>query len=337
MIRGQPGLDELDFDDLYNNLKVYEHELKGVYIQTLITFIFVNRSQGVILKQKYLLNSTYQDILKLSRARCQLLPTVLLTQMKSYVPSLLNKASMPTTHDDGRSDKEVYEEDRKIHLTQTKNGFAKVIKEIRANGRQKRRLWLLKIQTQKPWWKQTTMKDIDWTRILDAVQWSLCMMALMELKQDVWSMEFDAELVLFGTRWTVDFAGAIMMMIHQISMCLESLDVRLKTQVKNGSMLGGKYWMDLKQYFQNVKKSAMINPKQTWSKREKLSRILVNRGHPEEDLRTLTIIDSGCSGKYDRRQGTSCLILKSSRVAYVAFGNDSKVEEFRKRNHKKHA
>ncbi|GKA88888.1 hypothetical protein Tco_0810700 [Tanacetum coccineum] len=30
MIRGQPRLDELDFDDLYNNLKVYEHELKGV-------------------------------------------------------------------------------------------------------------------------------------------------------------------------------------------------------------------------------------------------------------------------------------------------------------------
>ncbi|GJX43110.1 hypothetical protein Tco_0259786 [Tanacetum coccineum] len=28
MIRGQPGLDELEFDDLYNNLKVYEHELK---------------------------------------------------------------------------------------------------------------------------------------------------------------------------------------------------------------------------------------------------------------------------------------------------------------------
>ncbi|GKD91557.1 ribonuclease H-like domain-containing protein, partial [Tanacetum coccineum] len=30
MIRGQPELDELEFDDLYNNLKVYEHELKGV-------------------------------------------------------------------------------------------------------------------------------------------------------------------------------------------------------------------------------------------------------------------------------------------------------------------
>ncbi|GKA85524.1 putative ribonuclease H-like domain-containing protein [Tanacetum coccineum] len=29
MIRGQHRLDELDFDDLYNNLKVYEHELKS--------------------------------------------------------------------------------------------------------------------------------------------------------------------------------------------------------------------------------------------------------------------------------------------------------------------
>ncbi|GJY63046.1 hypothetical protein Tco_0464506 [Tanacetum coccineum] len=34
MIRGQPGLDELDFDDLYNNLKVYEHELTVVSNQT---------------------------------------------------------------------------------------------------------------------------------------------------------------------------------------------------------------------------------------------------------------------------------------------------------------
>jgi hypothetical protein len=29
MIRGQPGLDTMDFDDLYNNLRVYEHEMKG--------------------------------------------------------------------------------------------------------------------------------------------------------------------------------------------------------------------------------------------------------------------------------------------------------------------
>ena len=29
MIRGQSGLDSMDFDDLYNNLKVYEHEMNG--------------------------------------------------------------------------------------------------------------------------------------------------------------------------------------------------------------------------------------------------------------------------------------------------------------------
>ena len=29
MIRGQPGLEKMDFDDLYNNLKVYEHEVLG--------------------------------------------------------------------------------------------------------------------------------------------------------------------------------------------------------------------------------------------------------------------------------------------------------------------
>jgi hypothetical protein len=29
MIRGQSGLDTMDFDDLYNNLKVYEHEMNG--------------------------------------------------------------------------------------------------------------------------------------------------------------------------------------------------------------------------------------------------------------------------------------------------------------------
>ena len=29
MIRGKSGLDALDFDNLYNNLKVYEHEIKG--------------------------------------------------------------------------------------------------------------------------------------------------------------------------------------------------------------------------------------------------------------------------------------------------------------------
>ncbi|GJS85361.1 hypothetical protein Tco_0751902 [Tanacetum coccineum] len=52
MIRGQPGLDELDFDDLYNNLKVYEHELKGVSNSSSPNIAFMSTEvKGVTLKQ----------------------------------------------------------------------------------------------------------------------------------------------------------------------------------------------------------------------------------------------------------------------------------------------
>ncbi|GJS35144.1 hypothetical protein Tco_0533526 [Tanacetum coccineum] len=52
MIRGQPGLDELEFDDLYNNLKVYEHELKGVSISSSQNIAFLSTEvKGSTLKQ----------------------------------------------------------------------------------------------------------------------------------------------------------------------------------------------------------------------------------------------------------------------------------------------
>ncbi|GJR12167.1 hypothetical protein Tco_0794819 [Tanacetum coccineum] len=52
MIRGQPGLDELDFDDLYNNLKVYEHELKGVSNSSSPNIAFLSTEvKGSTLKQ----------------------------------------------------------------------------------------------------------------------------------------------------------------------------------------------------------------------------------------------------------------------------------------------
>ncbi|GJR47622.1 hypothetical protein Tco_1315725 [Tanacetum coccineum] len=51
MIRGQPGLDELDFDDLYKQLKgVYEHELKGVLNSNSQNIAFLsNEGQGITL------------------------------------------------------------------------------------------------------------------------------------------------------------------------------------------------------------------------------------------------------------------------------------------------
>ncbi|GJU52925.1 hypothetical protein Tco_1226639 [Tanacetum coccineum] len=52
---GQPGLDSLDFDDLYNNLKVYEHELKGVSNSNSQNIAFLSAEvKGSTLKQNLL-------------------------------------------------------------------------------------------------------------------------------------------------------------------------------------------------------------------------------------------------------------------------------------------
>ncbi|GJZ31988.1 ribonuclease H-like domain-containing protein [Tanacetum coccineum] len=72
MIRGQPGLDELEFDDLYNNLKVYEHELKGVSNSSSQNIAFLSTEvKGSTLKQNEIICSFFAQ-----------------------------QASMPTTHDD---------------------------------------------------------------------------------------------------------------------------------------------------------------------------------------------------------------------------------------------
>ncbi|GJZ75332.1 ribonuclease H-like domain-containing protein [Tanacetum coccineum] len=102
MIRGQPGLDELDFDDLYNNLKVYEHELKGVSN---------SNSQNIAFLSTEVKGST----LKQSTAEPTNIPKGYTQAASSKVPTAPNyashsdeiicsffsqQASMPTTHDD---------------------------------------------------------------------------------------------------------------------------------------------------------------------------------------------------------------------------------------------
>ncbi|GJT35923.1 hypothetical protein Tco_0926342 [Tanacetum coccineum] len=77
MIRGQPGLDELDFDDLYNNLKVYEHELKGVSNSNSQNIAFLSTEvKGSTLKQSTAepahIPKGYTQAIS---SRCQLLPT----------------------------------------------------------------------------------------------------------------------------------------------------------------------------------------------------------------------------------------------------------------------
>ncbi|GJU54341.1 retrovirus-related pol polyprotein from transposon TNT 1-94 [Tanacetum coccineum] len=123
MIRGQPGLDELEFDDLYNNLKVYEHELKGVS------------------------NSSSQNIAFLS------------TEVKGSTlkQSTADPANIPKGYTQAASSKE-----------------------------------------------------------FDAEPVTFAMMALTEVEQDDWSMEFDAEHVHFGQDGLGDFDWSnFKLMIHQ--------------------------------------------------------------------------------------------------------------------------
>ncbi|GKC88624.1 hypothetical protein Tco_1149273 [Tanacetum coccineum] len=124
MIRGQPGLDKLDFDDLYNNLKVYEHELKGV-----------SNSWVILLGSVDLLNT------------------------------------------------------RKTELY----------------GRNERDCGYCKIKL-KPWWQRTKpMKIFNLDKEFDAEPVTFAMMALTEVEQDDWSMEFNAEHVHFGQDGLGDF------------------------------------------------------------------------------------------------------------------------------------
>ncbi|GJZ95331.1 ribonuclease H-like domain-containing protein [Tanacetum coccineum] len=99
--------------------------------------------------------------------------------------------------------------------------------------------------------------------------------------------------------------------------------------VRKGSTIGSQAVLP-----QTVKKSAMINPKQTW--RPKGAYLdSVNRdngsytlkqfeyGNPEEDLKDYAIIDSGCSGSMtgDKDKLSD---FKEFKGGYVAFGNDPK-------------
>ncbi|GJU28322.1 hypothetical protein Tco_1166943 [Tanacetum coccineum] len=62
---GQPGLDELDFDDLYNKIKGVEHVLKGVNCSQLC---FLSRMKSFVpslLKSFYAQNMMMQDLLQI--------------------------------------------------------------------------------------------------------------------------------------------------------------------------------------------------------------------------------------------------------------------------------
>ncbi|GJT96275.1 hypothetical protein Tco_1091793 [Tanacetum coccineum] len=252
MIRGQPGLDELDFDDLYNNLKVYEHELKGVSNSSSPNIAFLSTEvKGSTLKQS---TAEPTNIPKgYTQAASSKVPTA--PNYASHSDEIIcsffsQQASMPTTHDD---------EDL---LQIDEDAMEEIDIRWQANGRQERDCGgggYYEYSNSKALVATDNNEDIDWTKEFDAEPTTFAMMALTEVKQDDWSMEFDAEHVHFGQDGLGDFdwsnkdddtpvSLALMATnsearteILGYQMSLESLEVILKTHEKNEYAWGDKY------------------------------------------------------------------------------------------------
>ncbi|GJZ80217.1 hypothetical protein Tco_0645211 [Tanacetum coccineum] len=222
MIRGQPGLDELEFDDLYNNLKVYEHELKGVSNSSSQNIAFLSTEvKGSTLKQSTADPANIpKGYTQAPTSKVQTAPNCASHSDEIICSFFAQQASMPTTHDDEdllQIDEDAMEE---IDIRwQVAMITARIRKFMRKTGRpidlkpkngitfdkkteqmvvMKRGLWLLKIQLKALGSKGQTIEDIDWTKEFDAEPVTFAMMALTKVEQDDWSMEFDAEHVHFG-------------------------------------------------------------------------------------------------------------------------------------------
>ncbi|GJX06528.1 ribonuclease H-like domain-containing protein [Tanacetum coccineum] len=104
MIRGQPGLDELDFDDLYNHLKVYEHELKSASSSKSQSIAFMSAEIKGSTSRQSTANDNSEIITK---GYAQASPSKLIESLNSSFNSdeiicsfFAQQASMPETHDD---------------------------------------------------------------------------------------------------------------------------------------------------------------------------------------------------------------------------------------------
>ncbi|GJZ87277.1 ribonuclease H-like domain-containing protein [Tanacetum coccineum] len=102
MIRGQPGLDELDFDDLYNNLKVYEHELKGVSNSSSPNIAFLSTEvKGSTLKQSTADPANIpKGYTQAASSKVHTAPNYASHSDEIICSFFSQQASMPTTHDD---------------------------------------------------------------------------------------------------------------------------------------------------------------------------------------------------------------------------------------------
>ncbi|GJU31686.1 putative ribonuclease H-like domain-containing protein [Tanacetum coccineum] len=194
MIRGQPGLDELDFDDLYNNLKVYEHELKGVSN---------SNSQNIAFLSTEVKGST----LKQSTAEPAHIPKGYTQAISSKVPTAPNY--LLQIDEDAMEEIDIRWQVAMI-TARLGSRFARECRfakyqENRANGRNEKRIVAIEDSNSKALVATDNNEDIDWTKEFDAEPVTYAMMALTGVEQDDWSIEFDAEHMHFGQDGLDDF------------------------------------------------------------------------------------------------------------------------------------
>ncbi|GKA54217.1 ribonuclease H-like domain-containing protein, partial [Tanacetum coccineum] len=211
MIRGQPGLDELEFDDLYNNLKVYEHELKGVSNSNSQNIAFLSTEvKGSTLKQNEIICSFFaqQASIPITHDDEDLLPIDedameeidirwQVAMITARIRKFMRKTGRPIdlkpkngiTFD--KSKIECFNCQKLGHFARECR-FAKY-QENRANGRKEKKIVAIKESNSKALVATDNNEEIDWTKEFDAEPVTFAMMALTEVEQDDWSMEFDAE------------------------------------------------------------------------------------------------------------------------------------------------
>ncbi|GJU73254.1 hypothetical protein Tco_1264659 [Tanacetum coccineum] len=211
MIRGQPGLDELDFDDLYNNLKVYEHELKGTSSSNSQSIAFM----AAEIKGSTSRQSTADDKSEIiTKGYAQDSSRKLKETLNSSFNSdeiicsfFAQQASMPETHDDEdllQIDDDAMEE---IDIRwQVAMITARIRKECkfakyqanRANGSKEKRFVPIEDSNSKALVAKDSKGEIDWTKEFDDDPVTFAMVALNGIEEDDWSIEIDADHVDLG-------------------------------------------------------------------------------------------------------------------------------------------
>ncbi|GKA56140.1 ribonuclease H-like domain-containing protein [Tanacetum coccineum] len=320
MIRGQPGLDELEFDDLYNNLKVYEHELKGVSNSSSQNIAFLSTEiKGSTLKQS---TADPENIPKgytqAASSKVQTAPNCASHSDEIICSFFAQQASMPTTHDDEdllQIDEDAMEEidirwqvamitarirkfmrktGRPIDL-KPKNGITFDKSKIECFNCQKlghfaRECRFAKYQEN----RANGRKEKKIVAIEDSN--SKALVATDNNEEIDWTKEFDAEPVTFA-----------MMALTELEEDDWSMEIDAEPVHFGQDGLGDFDWS-------NKADDTPVS----------LALMATNsEGNPEEDLKDYAIIDSGCSGSMtgDKDKLSD---FKEFKGGYVAFGNDPK-------------